>query len=247
MAFFRKRHFGTLLFAGLMSATTYLTIPIIKGITIFINMTPIIIIEDDDKIRNYLTALISGSGEFDLTASFSNAEDAIQYFENGLGNTIEIVLTDIQLPGKSGIDFIGWLKPIRPEIQLMVLSAYDDADKVFKALKAGATGYILKNTEAARLIESLNDLRKGGSPMSNEIARKVVNAFQQEIVYTDAKETLSDREREVLHWLSKGFSYKEIAAKLFIAVETVRTHIRNIYEKLHASNKLEALRKAGLR
>ncbi|MCY7291447.1 MAG: response regulator transcription factor [Ferruginibacter sp.] len=209
-------------------------------------MTPIIIIEDDEKIRNYLTALIAGSGEFNLQASFASAEEAIQYFENGMGDIVELVLTDIQLPGKSGIDFIVWLKPLRPEIQFMVLSAYDDADKVFKALKAGATGYILKNTEAAKLIQALNDLRKGGSPMSNEIARKVVNAFQQEIDYKDAKENLSNREREVLHWLSKGFSYKEIGEKLFISVETVRTHIRNIYEKLHAGNKMEALRKAGL-
>ena len=189
-------------------------------------MTPIIIIEDDEKIRNYLTALIAGSGEFDLLAGFASAEEAIQYFENGMGDIVELVLTDIQL---------------------IVLSAYDDADKVFKALKAGATGYILKNTEAAKLIEALHDLRKGGSPMSNEIARKVVNAFQQEIVYKDAKENLSDREREVLHWLSKGFSYKEIAEKLFISVETVRTHIRNIYEKLHVANKADAIRKAGLR
>jgi DNA-binding NarL/FixJ family response regulator len=210
-------------------------------------MTPIIIIEDDDKIRNYLVALISGSGEFDLSASFANAEDAIEYFEKGLGNSIELILTDIQLPGKSGIDFIAWLKPLHPHIQLMVLSAYDDADKVFKALKAGATGYILKNTEAFKLIEALRDLRKGGSPMSNEIARKVVTAFQQEIVYKDAKEDLSDREREVLHWLSKGYSYQEIATKLFISIETVRTHIRNIYEKLHVANKMEALKKAGLR
>jgi DNA-binding NarL/FixJ family response regulator len=209
-------------------------------------MTPIIIIEDDEKIRNYLTALIAGSGEFDLHASFSTAEEATQYFET-IDNGIEIVLTDIQLPGKSGIDFIAWLKPLRPDIQFMVLSVYDDADKVFKALKAGATGYILKNTEASKLIQALNDLRKGGSPMSNEIARKVVNAFHKEIDYKDAKENLSDREREVLHWLSKGFSYKEIAEKLFISVETVRTHIRNIYEKLHAGNKGDALRKAGLR
>jgi DNA-binding NarL/FixJ family response regulator len=218
-----------------------------KSIVTFNAMTTIIVIEDDDKIRNYLVALISGSGEFDLAASFSTAEDAMEYFEKGLGNPIELVLTDVQLPGKSGIDFIAWLKPLRPDIQLMVLSAYDDADKVFKALKSGATGYILKNTEAVKLIEALRDLRKGGSPMSNEIARKVVNAFQQDIVYKDAKENLSDREREVLHWLSKGFSYKEIGAKLFISVETVRTHIRNIYEKLHAGNKMEALRKAGLR
>ena len=210
-------------------------------------MTPIIIIEDDEKIRNYLAALIAGSGEFDLQANFPTAEEAILYFEKGLGDSIELVLSVIQLPGKSGIDFIGWLKPLRPEIQLMVLSAYDDADKVFKALKAGATGYILKNTEASKLIEALRDLRKGGSPMSNEIARKVVNTFQQEIDYKDLKENLSDREREVLQWLSKGFSYKEIAEKLFISVETVRTHIRNIYEKLQAGNKNEALRKAGLR
>jgi DNA-binding NarL/FixJ family response regulator len=210
-------------------------------------MTPIIIIEDDEKIRNYLAALIAGSGEFDLQANFASAEDAMLYFEKGLGDVIELVLTDIQLPGKSGIDFISWLKPLRPDIQLMVLSAFNDADKVFKALKAGATGYILKNTEAAKLIEALRDLRKGGSPMSNEIARKVVNAFQQEIDYKDAKENLSTREREVLQWLSKGFSYKEIAEKLFISVETVRTHIRNIYEKLHVANKMDALRKAGLR
>jgi len=210
-------------------------------------MTPIIIIEDDEKIRNYLTALLSGSGEFDLAASFSNAEDALNYFENGLGNHIELILTDIQLPGKSGIEFIAWLKPLRPEIQFMVLSSFDDSDKVFKALKAGATGYILKNTEAAKLIDALRDLRKGGSPMSNEIARKVVNAFHQDITYIDAKEKLTDREKEILQWASKGFSYKEIGEKLFISVETVRTHIRNIYEKLQACNKSDAFRKAGLR
>ena len=210
-------------------------------------MTPIIIIEDDEKIRNYLNALLSGSGQFDMAASFSNAEEALLYFQNGLGDSIELILTDIQLPGKSGIDLIGWLKPLRPDIQFMVLSAFDDADKVFKALKAGATGYILKNTEPARLIEALHDLRRGGSPMSNEIARKVVTAFQQDVGYIDAKEKLTEREKEILQWVSKGFSYKEIAAKLFLSVETVRTHVRNIYEKLHACNKNEALRKAGLR
>lgn len=209
-------------------------------------MTPIVIIEDDEKIRNYLAALIAGSGAFDMLASFATAEEAMTYFEENLGDPVELVLTDIQLPGKSGVEFIAWLKPRRPDIQLMVLSSYDDADRVFKALKAGATGYILKNTEASKLIEALHDLRKGGSPMSNEIARKVVNAFQ-EIAYVDAKDDLSDREREVLQWLSKGFSYKEIADKLFISIETVRTHIRNVYEKLHVNNKGDALRKAGLR
>jgi DNA-binding NarL/FixJ family response regulator len=210
-------------------------------------MIPLIILEDDEKIRNYLAALITGSGDFDLVASFSNAEDAMSYFEKGMGDKIELALTDIQLPGKTGIDFTAWLKPLRPDMQFMVLSVYDDADNVFKALKAGASGYILKNTPAAKLIESLHDLRRGGSPMSSQIARKVVNAFQQDVKYVDAKECLSEREREVLQWLSKGFSYKEIAAKLNISVETVRTHLRKVYEKLHAANKMEALRKAGLR
>jgi|SRR5579875_954535 len=210
-------------------------------------MTSIAIIEDDEKIRNYLSALIAGSGEFNLAATFSNAEDAIIFFEKGLGENIECVLTDIQLPSKSGIDFIAWLKPLRSEIQFMVLSVYDDADRVFKALKAGASGYVLKNTPSNKLIEALQDLKKGGSPMSSQIARKVVTAFQQEIPYNDPQENLSQREKEVLEWLSKGYSYKEIAAKLFISIETVRTHIRNIYDKLHVRNRSEALKKTGLR
>ncbi|MCW3075193.1 MAG: two component transcriptional regulator, LuxR family [Flaviaesturariibacter sp.] len=210
-------------------------------------MTSIVIIEDDEKIRNYLTALIAGSGAFNLSGAFSSAEEAVSFFENGLGDRVEIVLTDIQLPGKSGIDFIAWLKPLRPEIQFMVLSVYDDADRVFKALKAGASGYILKNTPSAKLIESLDELRKGGSPMSSQIARKVVATFQDDYIYLDPQENLSGREKEVLEYLSKGFSYKEIAATLFLSIETVRTHIRNIYEKLHAHNRSEALRKAGFR
>jgi len=209
-------------------------------------LIPIIILEDDEKIRSYLAALIAGAGEFTLSASFESAEDAMAWFEGGSGNA-DLVLTDIQLPGKSGIEFISWLKPLRPDIQFMVLSVYDDADNVFKALKAGASGYVLKNTPPAKLIEALHDLHRGGSPMSSQIARKVVSAFQQDIVVQDAQGSLSAREKEVLQWLSKGFSYKEIAQKLFISIETVRTHIRNIYEKLHAGNKTEALRKAGLR
>ncbi|WP_316766385.1 response regulator transcription factor [Pedobacter frigiditerrae] len=208
-------------------------------------MVPIVIIEDDEKIRNYLSALLAGSGEFNLKASFVTAEEAINYFECGLGYDIEIVLTDIQLPEKSGIDFITWLKPFRPEVQFMVLSIYDDAERVFKALQAGASGYVLKNMPASKLIESLIDLRKGGSPMSSQIARKVVMAFQNQAPYIDAKEQLSPRENEVLLWLSKGFSYQEIGDKLFISIDTVRTHIRNTYEKLHVKNKKEALRKTG--
>ncbi|MER3499666.1 MAG: DNA-binding response regulator [Chitinophagaceae bacterium] len=208
-------------------------------------MTSIAILEDDEKIRNYLSALIAGSEEFNLKATFSSAEEAIEFFEKDLGHDIEIFLTDIQLPGKSGIELLGWLKPLRPDIQFMVLSVYDDAERVFKALKAGASGYILKNTPANKLVESLHDLKKGGSPMSGQIARMVVQAFQQDI-YMDPQANLSIREKEVLEWLAKGYRYQEIADKLFISIETVRTHIRNIYEKLQVRNRTEAIRKAGL-
>ncbi|GAA4320007.1 response regulator transcription factor [Flaviaesturariibacter amylovorans] len=210
-------------------------------------MVSLVIIEDDEAIRNYLTALIAGSGSFNLAGTFPSAEAARTFFTEGLGDGVELVLTDIQLPGMSGIDFIAWLKPLRPELQFMVLSVYDDADRVFKALKAGASGYVLKNTPAARLIDALQDLQRGGSPMSSQIARKVVMAFQEDFTYVDPQASLTLREKEVLEHLSRGFSYKEIAAGLFISIETVRTHIRNIYEKLHAGNRSEALRKAGLR
>jgi DNA-binding NarL/FixJ family response regulator len=209
-------------------------------------MIPLVLIEDDEKIRNYLSALISGSQEFFLKAAFASAEDAMIFFQTSLGDEIELVLTDIELPGKSGIEFISWLKPMYPSLQIMILSAYDDADRVFRAIKAGASGYVLKNTPSAKLIEALQDLKNGGSPMSGQIARLVVSTFQN-VAYEDPKDALSLREKDVLHWLAQGFRYQEIADKLFISIETVRTHVRNIYEKLHARNRSEALRKAGFR
>jgi DNA-binding NarL/FixJ family response regulator len=206
----------------------------------------IVLVEDDNKIRDYLTALIGGSEGFTINAAFATAEDAIQYLTNHGGAEIQIVITDIELPGKSGIDLISWLKPSYPQLQIMVLSSYEDSDRIFRALKAGASGYILKNTPANKLIESIHDLANGGSPMSSQIARRVVSAFQQEIVLPNAQENLSIREKEVLHWLAQGYRYQEIADKLFISIETVRTHIRNIYEKLHAHNRKQALKKVGL-
>jgi hypothetical protein len=210
-------------------------------------MITVIIIEDDEKIHDYLVAMLNASDNFKLISNFTNAEDAMIYFKSGMDSEVDIILTDIKLADKSGIDFIAWLKPLRPDIQFMVLTVYDNADTIFKALKFGATGYLLKNTEAPKLLYALTDLYNGGSPMSNEIARKIVNAFQQDLIFSDAKDKLSQRQNEVLVLLSKGYSYKEIAERLFISVETVRTHIRNIYEKLHARNKLDALRKAGLK
>ncbi len=216
------------------------------AVAYFYTMDALLLVEDDDKIREYLTTLINMSGLFKLEASFASAEAAMKYVESGNGKNVALLLTDIQLPGKSGIELIAWLKPLHPHIQCLVLSAFDDADKVFRAIKAGATGYVLKGIEAPKLIDALKDVLKGGSPMSSQIARKVVMAFQKDVPYFDAKEMLTDRENEVLLWLSKGFSYQEIADKLFLSVETIRTHIRNIYEKLQVRNKKEAIKKAGL-
>jgi DNA-binding NarL/FixJ family response regulator len=208
-------------------------------------MIRLAIIEDDEKIRNYLSALILGTGEFSLVDAFGSAEAAMNFFSQSDTPGVELLMTDIELPGKNGIEFTEWFKPQFPSVQVMVLSSFDDSDRVFRALKAGASGYVLKNTPAAKLIEALQDLKKGGSPMSSQIARMVVSAFQQE-PKTNPIEVLSLREQDVLHWLAQGFRYQDIADKLFISVETVRTHIRNIYEKLHARNRKEALKKVGL-
>jgi DNA-binding NarL/FixJ family response regulator len=208
---------------------------------------PVIIVEDDEDIRQYLAALIESSGDFELASSFGNAEDASSRFNEGeFGGRECLVLTDIGLPGKSGIDMIIEVKPNHPKMQFMVLSVYDDAERVFRALKAGASGYILKNTPADKLIEALQDLKRGGSPMSSQIARMVVSTFQDQPQEVNLADNLSLREKEVLDWLAKGYRYQQIADHLFISIETVRTHIRNIYEKLHARNRAEAIKKAKL-
>lgn len=208
-------------------------------------MIKVAILEDDEKIRTYLSALIGGSGEFSVVHAIGSAEEAMDLFSAEAPPDVDLLLTDIELPGKTGIDFIAWFKPRYPDVQIMVLSSYDDSDRVFRALRSGASGYVLKTTPAAKLLEALNDLQHGGSPMSGQIARMVVGAFQKE-ERNAALDSLSTREQDVLHWLAQGFRYQDIADKLFISVETVRTHIRNIYEKLHARNRKEALRNAGL-
>ncbi len=198
------------------------------------------VVEDIDDIRNAMRVLIDGSEGFNCEHVFENAETALQNLPSIKPN---VVLMDINLPGKSGVECVKELKPILPGTQFMMCTVYDDDDHIFNALKAGATGYILKRTSPAQVLEAIRDLYSGGSPMSSEIARRVVASLQSNIKSNISKEILSEREKEILDYLSKGYLYKEIAIELFISKETVKKHIHNIYEKLHVQTRTEALNK----
>lgn len=203
----------------------------------------IAVIEDDEKIRTYLIKQMRLSMDVEDIFEFNNGEAAVKELSV---NPVEIALFDIQLPGIDGIECIRKLKLIHPRMQFMVLTVYDNADTIFKALRAGANSYILKSTLPERVIEAIQELYNGGSPISSEIARKVIEAFQLKENGNGYFQHLSKREQEMLEQLSHGFRYKEIADNLFISTETVRTHIRNIYEKLQVNSRVEALKKTGL-
>lgn len=203
----------------------------------------IAIIEDDEKIRQYLVQQIRMHTDLKNIAEFSNGESAIKELSI---NPVEVALFDVQLPGIDGIECIRKLKFIHPRMQCMVLTVYDNADTVFKALRAGANSYILKSTTPERIIEAIHELYNGGSPISSDIARKVIDAFKIKENTNEYFQHLSKREQEMLEQLSHGFRYKEIADNLFVSTETVRTHIRNIYEKLQVNSRVEALKKTGL-
>jgi DNA-binding NarL/FixJ family response regulator len=203
----------------------------------------IAIIEDDDKIRNYLSEEIHlqvNAGEIRL---FKDAETALTELA---ATPVDIALFDIQLPGMNGIECIRRLKMVHPRMQMMVLTVYDNPDNIFNAIAAGAVGYLLKSTPPEKIIEAITDVQKGGSPISSQIARKVIDAFAVKQKTNDYFQELSRREQEILEQLSKGYRYKEIADQLYVSVETVRTHIRNIYEKLQVNNRVDALKKTGL-
>jgi len=202
----------------------------------------IAIIEDDDKIRHYLAEQIQTHITVTELQEFSNGESALQQLTV---RPVDIALFDVQSPGMSGIECIQKLKIIHPRMQMMVLTVYDNADTIFDALKAGAASYILKNTAPEKIIEAIHELYNGGSPISSQIARKVIDAFQLKEKTNDFFQVLSRREQEILEQLSKGYRYKEIADKLFISTDTVRTHIRHIYEKLQVNSRVEALKKTG--
>lgn len=198
------------------------------------------IVEDEKQIREGMRLLINGSEGFSCEHVFTSAEEALTQIP-GLG--LDVVLMDIHLPGKSGIDCVAELKPLCPQTQFVMFTSFEDDESVFKALKQGATGYLTKTTQPSKILDALLDVHKGGSPMSSHIARKVVGSFHH-VTESPELQKLSTREKEILDLLAKGFRYKEIADQLFLSTETVRTHIRNIYEKLQVNSRTEALNKA---
>ncbi|MBK9718168.1 MAG: response regulator transcription factor [Saprospiraceae bacterium] len=198
------------------------------------------IVEDDKDIRSSMTELLSMSHELNCLGAFERAEDFIKCF-NEL--TVDVVLMDITLPGMNGIQCVRQLKPLKPSVQYLMCTSHNDAERTFDSLCAGATGYVLKNSTPEQIFNAIKDIHNGGSPMSAEIARIVVNSFPNKKQNNQLLEAFTTREQEVLHALAKGYSYKEIADKLFISIETVRTYLRKIYETLQVHSKVEALNK----
>ena len=198
------------------------------------------IVDDNSQLREALGEIISMAPGYNCLAAIGTAEGAMEHLPQIKPN---VVLMDINLSSnESGIDLVRALKPMIPQTNFMMCTVYEENEKIFEALRAGASGYILKKTAPDRMLEAIRELNEGGSPMSSEIARKVVAAFQQKGEDQEIK-TLSSREKEILELLSKGLMYKEIASELFLSLETVRKHVYHIYEKLHVANRVAAVNK----
>ena len=202
------------------------------------------IVEDNNDIRQALEQIIEASDDFTLAGSFTTGEEALEKLP---GLKPKVVLMDIGLgEGINGIEVVRELKASNPEILFMMCTIYEEDEKIFEALRAGASGYILKKTQPAKLLEGITELIQGGAPMSSQIASKVVAAFQNKSVNLStgtSLDVLSKKENAILEMLSTGLLYKEISEKLLISTETVRKHVYHIYEKLHVTNRVEAVNK----
>lgn len=196
------------------------------------------IVEDDPSLGAILSEIIQSSPDWNLLHHYASAELAL---EGMATSTPQVVLMDIQLPGMSGIECVGKLKALHPDVLVLMVTVYDNNERIFDALAAGASGYLLKRDIPIKLMEALDDLLAGGSPMSSAIARKVVQHFQKGPPAKNEDHNLTPREKQILEQLAKGSLYKEIAWDLGIGFETVRSHIDNIYKKLHVRTRTEAV------
>jgi DNA-binding NarL/FixJ family response regulator len=210
----------------------------------FMDIT-VCIVDDTEDIRSALEEIVSMADGYRLLGGFSSGEEAMEKLP---ALHPQVVLMDINLGGISGIECVRRLKPLNPDILYMMCTVYEEDEKIFEALSVGANGYILKKTSPDKLLEAIRELSEGGAPMSSQIARKVVATFRNKAIpeeNSNASElnSLSNREKEILEWLAKGMLYKEIAGQLYISSETVRKHVYHIYDKLHVSNRIEAVNK----
>ena len=198
------------------------------------------IVEDNDKLRDTLARVLNRAEGFHCVSDYASAEDALNHLPQVRP---DVVLMDINLPGMNGVECVRQLKQLLPQTQVMMLTVYEDTENIFNALTAGASGYMLKRTSSPELLEAIQEVSRGGSPMTMHIARKVVQSFQKTAATAPSAENLSEREQQVLDLLSQGLMYKEIADKLEISYETVHTYIRRIYEKLQVRTRTEAVAK----
>jgi len=198
------------------------------------------IVEDDGPAREILADWVSHADGLTCAGSYASVEQALENLPAGKPS---VVLMDINLPGMSGIEGVRRLKPLLPDTQFLILTVYEDTDHVFDALAAGATGYLLKQTPRSELLESIKDVYGGGSPMTNNIARRVVQAFHRQDATVPESAKLSPREREVLELLARGYLYKEIMDSLNVSRGTLNTYVRRVYEKLHVRSRSQAVAK----
>lgn len=198
----------------------------------------ICIVEDKEELRHAMTTMVEITDGLIAGGSYASAEEALPAISEILPDA---VLMDINLPGSSGIACVAALKNLFPKMLFLMCTAYEDNDKIFSSLKAGASGYILKSEGPAKIMEALAEMLRGGSPMSSNIARKVVSSFKQQEVKNEIVMILTDREKSVLDLLARGMMNKEVASELDISPATVRTHIQHIYEKLQVNTRVEAV------
>lgn len=203
------------------------------------NPIKVSIVDDQADLRENIAGFLDAAPGFKCVSAYSSAEEALQSLPK---DHPDVVLMDINLGGMSGIECVRQLKPNIPTTQIVMLTVFDDSDKIFNALAAGASGYLLKRLAPAKLLEAIKEVHEGGSPMSASIARKVVESLRTPPPQDDSS-ALSPREREVLDGLAQGFAYKQIADKLGVSIHTVRNYIRRIYEKLHVQSCAQAVAK----
>jgi DNA-binding NarL/FixJ family response regulator len=203
----------------------------------------VVIVEDDRALREQIVEILETAPDIRCIGAFASAEEALKAVPVKMP---DVVLMDIKLPGMSGIDCVAKLKRMLPSLQIIMVTIFEDSERIFRALKAGASGYLVKSRPPEQLLEAIRDVHAGGSPMSSHIARKVVQHFHLLDPSPKEGENLSPREEQVLDLLASGFIYKEIGDKLNISVETVRTYVKNICNKMHVRNRLEAVAKHRL-